>query len=105
MFRFKCIFINICKQFYYYICRKINYFRFGPSENFIFISVPIDNYNKYTAINYIFNDIIKVLIAEIGEPVVFNVYNPDKTLQILKMSIIILCKYNVFIKFQKYLNY
>ena len=60
---------------------KSSYFRFGPSEDFIFISVPIDNYNKYTLLLTLifFNDIIKVLIAEIGEPVlIFNVYNPDK---------------------------
>lgn len=57
------------------------YFRFGPSDDFIFISVPIDSYNKYIflIVLIMFNDVIKVLVGEIGEPVlVFNVYNPDK---------------------------
>jgi hypothetical protein len=60
---------------------KSIYFRFGPSDDFIFIGVSINNYNKYfLLLTLIFlNDIIKVIISEIGEPVlVFNVYNPDK---------------------------
>ena len=57
------------------------YFRFGPSSDFIFISVPINTYNRYALLLTIifFNNIIKVLISEIGEPIlIFNVYNPDK---------------------------
>lgn len=57
------------------------YFRFGPNSDFIFISVPINSYNKYILLLVLitFNNIIKVLVSEIGEPVlVFNVYNPDK---------------------------
>ena len=57
------------------------YFRFGPNKDFIIISVSIYNYNRYflllTGITIM--NITKVIIAEIGEPVmVFNVYNPDK---------------------------
>ena len=57
------------------------YFRFGPSNDFIFISVIIDDYNKYCLLLILifFNDIIKVFISEIGEPIlIFNIYNPDK---------------------------
>ena len=57
------------------------YFRFGPNKDFIIISVPIYNYYRYflllTGITIM--NITKVIISEIGEPVmVFNVYNPDK---------------------------
>jgi hypothetical protein len=57
------------------------YFRIGPNEDFIFISVSINTYNKYSLLLFLIslNCIIKVLVGEIGEPVlVFNVYNPDK---------------------------
>ena len=57
------------------------YFRFGPNEDFIFISVSIDSYERYGLLLFLIslNNIIKVLVGEIGEPIlVFNVYNPDK---------------------------
>ena len=57
------------------------YFCFGPNEDFIFISVPINSYKRYGLLLFLIslNDIIKVLVSEIGEPVlVFNIYNPDK---------------------------
>ena len=57
------------------------YFRFGPSEDFILISVKIDTYSRYAFLLFLIacNNCIKVLIAELGEPIlVFNVYNPDK---------------------------
>ena len=57
------------------------YFRFGPNKDFIVISVPIYNYHRYflLLIGITIMNITKVIIAEIGEPVmVFNVYNPDK---------------------------
>lgn len=64
-----------------YFAGNSKYFRVGPHEDFIFISVCIDNYYKYTLLLFLIsmNDIIKVLVGEIGEPIlVFNVYNPDK---------------------------
>ena len=81
-----CLVLNICLLFFIIFFITIfasnsKYFRFGPNEDFIFISVKINNYNKYTLLLTLisFNNIIKVLVSEIGEPVlVFNVYNPDK---------------------------
>ena len=46
-----------------------------------FISVPIDNNKKYISLLILifFNDLIRVLVQEIGEPIlVFTVYNLDK---------------------------
>jgi hypothetical protein len=57
------------------------YFRFGPSPNFILISVPIDTWTKYiiTMIFIAIVDIIRVISEEIGMPIInFNIYNPDK---------------------------
>ena len=57
------------------------YFRFGPNDDFVLISVPINNNTRYSCLLFLIacNNCIKVLIAELGEPVlVFNVYNPDK---------------------------
>lgn len=64
-----------------YFAGNSKYFRFGPNHDFIFISVQIDSYNRYYGLLGLIslNNIIKVLVGEIGEPVlVFNVYNPDK---------------------------
>ena len=58
------------------------YFRFGPSNDFVLISVAIDTMERYVALLGLIScmNCIKVLVAELGEPVlVFNVYNPDKT--------------------------
>lgn len=81
-----CLILNIFLLFFISsfvtnFAGESKYFRFGPNEDFIFISVPIDNYNRYSLLLLLifFNDVIKVLISEIGEPIlVFNVYNPDK---------------------------
>lgn len=57
------------------------YFRWGPSASFVMISVPIDTRLRYAALLALIgvNNAIKVLVGELGEPVlVFNVYNPDK---------------------------
>ena len=58
-----------------------SYFRFGPSSNFILVSVPIDTYTKYfvTLAFIAMVNIIKVISEEIGGPILgFNIYNPDK---------------------------
>ena len=57
------------------------YFRFGPNEDFILIILNINNLSRYYFLLILIacNNCIKVLISELGEPVlVFNVYNPDK---------------------------
>ena len=57
------------------------YFRFGPSKDFILISVVIDTWYKYiiTLIFIAMIDIVKVMSEEIGIPILnFNIYNPDK---------------------------
>ena len=81
-----CLVLNTCLLFFiiFFITNfagDSKYFRLGPSNDFIFISVKINTYNKYVLLLLLitFNNIIKVLVSEIGEPVlVFNVYNPDK---------------------------
>ena len=57
------------------------YFRFGPNKDFLLISVKINTYFRYYFLLFLIgcNNCIKVLISELGEPIlVFNVYNPDK---------------------------
>jgi len=81
-----CLFLNSCLVLFigFYITNfaaESKYFRFGPSEDFIFISVQIDTTQKYCSLlTLIFvNDIIRVIIQEFGDPVLYmNVYNPDK---------------------------
>ena len=81
-----CLILNVfllgfISFFITYFAGNSKYFRFGPNEDFIFISVPIDSYERYSLLLFLIslNNIIKVLVGEIGEPVlIFNVYNPDK---------------------------
>ena len=57
------------------------YFRMGPSDDFLLISVKINTTSRYAFLLFLIacNNCIKVLIGELGEPIlVFNVYNPDK---------------------------
>jgi hypothetical protein len=81
-----CLFLNSCLVLFigFYITNFASdskYFRFGPSEDFIFISVQINTTQKYCSLlTLIFvNDIVRVIIQEFGDPVLYmNVYNPDK---------------------------
>jgi len=81
-----CLFLNTCLVLFigFYITNFASdskYFRFGPSDDFIFISVQINTMQKYgSLLTLIFvNDIIRVIIQEFGDPVLYmNVYNPDK---------------------------
>jgi len=81
-----CLFLNTCLVLFigFYITNFASdskYFRFGPSDDFIFISVQINTTQKYCSLlTLIFvNDIIRVIIQEFGDPVLYmNVYNPDK---------------------------
>ena len=57
------------------------YFRFGPNEDLIVISILIDTWSKWVGL-LIFIGIIKscdVLVNELGSPILgFRIYNPDK---------------------------
>ena len=60
---------------------KTKYFRSGPHDDFVLISVAIDTWERYVLLLGFISimNCIKVLVAELGEPVLcFNVYNPDK---------------------------
>ena len=57
------------------------YFRFGPSDDLIVISVSIDTWTKYNLVLLLigFIKIIDTISNELGMPVLgFSVYNPDK---------------------------
>ena len=57
------------------------YWRFGPSDTLILISVRIDSWNKYMGLLLIIGliEASRVLVEELGMPVLgFNIYNPDK---------------------------
>lgn len=57
------------------------YFRFGPSNNLIVISVSIDTWTKYNLVLLLigFIKIVDTISNELGMPVLgFNIYNPDK---------------------------
>ena len=60
---------------------KSTYWRFGPHDDFILISVAIDNWTKFSIL-LILVAILKVsecIIAEVAHPIIgFNIYNPDK---------------------------
>ena len=74
-------FLSFIRFFISYFAGYSKYFRFGPNDAFLFISVPINTYERYSLLLVLIslNNIIKVLVSEIGEPVlIFNVYNPDK---------------------------
>ena len=61
---------------------KSKYFRIGPYDDLIVISIRIDTWNKWIILN-LFIGLIKacdVLVNELGSPIIgFRVYNPDKT--------------------------
>jgi len=60
-----------------------NYFRFGPSDDFILINIKIDTSAKYLSVLTLIAiiNIIKVISEEIGAPILgFNIYNPDKNI-------------------------
>ena len=57
------------------------YFRFGPQDDFILISVKIDTWTRYGLLLLIISviQITEVLIEDLGLPILtFNIYNPDK---------------------------
>ena len=72
------IFISVCVTTF---ASESKYFRYGPSEDFVLISVKINTDARYAFLLFLIacNNCIKVLISELGEPILaFNVYNPDK---------------------------
>lgn len=61
--------------------KNSTYFRFGPSNDLIVISVSIDTWTKYNLILLLigFIKIVDTISNELGMPVLgFNIYNPDK---------------------------
>lgn len=57
------------------------YFRFGPSNDLIVISVSIDTWTKYNLVLLLigFIKIVDTISNELGMPVLgFSIYNPDK---------------------------
>lgn len=61
--------------------KNSTYFRFGPSDELIVISVSIDSWNKYNLVLLLigFIKIVDTISTELGMPVLgFNIYNPDK---------------------------
>ena len=84
---FLCLVTNIIILFFVFlliICFKSEnskYFRFGPQDDLIVISVHINTWDKYIIFNLIASllKIFEVIIEEVGFPILsFNVYNPDK---------------------------
>ena len=81
-----CLFLNVFLLMFISSCITMfasdsKYFRFGPNEDFVLISVKINTLYRYFFLLLLIacNNCIKVLISELGEPIlVFNVYNPDK---------------------------
>ena len=81
-----CLIINIILLFsvIFFVtmfASESKYFRFGPNEDFIVISVKINNQNRYNILLSLISlvKITKVIIEEIGNPIMdFSIYNPDK---------------------------
>ena len=60
---------------------KSTYYRFGPQEDLIIISIQINTWSRYAILLvYILAlRMCKVFINELGMPILsFNIYNPDK---------------------------
>lgn len=75
--------ILLCFLFFiiFYLGSESHYFRFGPQENFVLISIKIDTWRKYGLLLLIISviQITEVLIEDLGLPILtFNIYNPDK---------------------------
>ena len=61
--------------------KESKYYRFGPSEDLIVISVKIDTWLRYgiLLVYILVFRVCKVFINELGMPILtFNIYNPDK---------------------------
>ena len=57
-----------------------NYFRFGPQDDFILISININNWGIYSMVLlYIFFiEFMDILLKKLWDPIlIFNMYNPD----------------------------
>ena len=75
------IIISIISSFFIFNNYQSKYFRFGWSNNFIFVSVVIDTPLKYIflCIFIILINIADVLTNEIANPILyFSTYNPDR---------------------------
>jgi hypothetical protein len=61
--------------------KKSTYYRFGPSEELIIISIKIDTWTRYGVllVYVLIFRICKVFITELGMPILtFNIYNPNQ---------------------------
>ena len=61
--------------------KESTYYRFGPNDNLIIISIKIDTWLKYgiLMIYILIFRICKVFITELGMPILtFNIYNPNQ---------------------------
>ena len=61
--------------------KKSTYYRFGPSEELIIISIKIDTWTRYGVllVYVLIFRICKVFITELGMPILtFNIYNPKE---------------------------
>ena len=57
------------------------YFRYGPHDDLILVSVKINTYSKYYLLLFIISILgfTEVMIEDLGLPILtFNIYNPDK---------------------------
>lgn len=57
------------------------YFRIGPNDNLLIMSVKINTYDRYMLLQILlaFIEVIRVVVNEIASPILgFNIYNPDK---------------------------
>ena len=57
------------------------YYRFGPQEDLIIISIQINNWTRYCilVVYIMFTKICKVFVNELGMPILgFNIYDPNR---------------------------
>ena len=61
--------------------KNSTYYKFGPNENLIIISIKINTWTRYCIllVYVLFFRICKVFINELGMPILtFNIYNPNQ---------------------------
>jgi hypothetical protein len=81
-----CIFVNflllmMLSTLMFEFASDSKYFRFGPHEDFVLVSVQINTYSKYYLLLFIITILgfTEVMIEDLGLPILtFNIYNPDK---------------------------
>ena len=84
--------------------KQSTYYRYGPSEDLIIISIKINTWTRYfILLAYIMAiRVCKVFVSELGMPILsFNIYNPNqkKSRRIYTKLIANSSKYNVYDEF------